>query len=587
MATKPVYVLGVNGNVHDSSVALLRDGEAIFAIEEERLNRHKHFGGAPTLAVKKALEVGGITFADLACVAIPWLAHRYWRYTFFHNLWRAPTWPALHLHEMVAATDRYFLYLNDVRHYAARAPTVTYDHHFCHAASAFLVSPFDEAAILCCDARGEDVSTTWHVGEGRRIRTLRRIGVRHSLGHIYAQITSYLGFGANDEYKVMGLAPYGQPAHLDFFRAAVRLLPGGECRVNRAFFDYYRGYSPRLLVLGPPRREDQPLTRFHMDMAASVQRAFEEWTLHMARHLRRATGKRFLCVAGGCGLNAVANGRLAREAGFDDIYVQPAASDQGLALGAAYARWCIDMGQPRPPPMERADLGLEITTDHIDRALAHAQVEAAVAPDPSLAAARLLAAGKVIGWVFGRSEFGPRALGERSILADPRPVEMRERVNAKIKNREGFRPFAPAIMEEWTDRVFETGRRLPFMVFVYNVRPEWRDRLPAITHVDGSARIQTVDRRLHPEYYRVIEEFHRLTGVPVILNTSFNLQGEPMVETAYDALRTFASSGLDALFLRDRLVVKRPESRALALGEGNAPPARETGDAAGRSVAGW
>ncbi len=550
-------ILGLNGNVHDSSVCLLEDGRIRYAVEEERLNRQKHFGGVPEMALAEVERLLGGSLDGVEWVVIPWLPGRYLRYGIVSNLPRLLSRPALHGHALVDAVDQYIRYRNMEKRYAlAPRRLATVDHHRAHAASAYYVSPFDEAAVLTYDARGEDVSTAlWH-GRGNDLRLVERIPMPHSLGHLYAQITRYLGFGPNDEYKVMGLAGYGSPRFKPFFDRLCRLRPDGTYRIDRSFLDYYRGYSAPLLALGPPRGEGEPIGDFHRDVAASLQAKFEEVALSLATSLRRRTGAKYLCVAGGCGLNGVANGRLLREAGYQDLYVQPAAGDSGLAIGAAVHLWNGVLGRPRGFVMDRVDYGPSYDDDAILSFLRKAKLPHERLEDVPGVAADLIVSGKVIGWFQGRVEMGPRALGHRSILADPRDPQMKDRVNRMIKNREGFRPFAPAVPVERVGEWFEADRPLPFMIVVLPVRPEARARLPAITHVDGTARIQTVSEGTNPLFHALLQAIGGRTGIPVVLNSSFNLQGEPIVCTPADAARTFYSSGLDALVIGSFLLRK-------------------------------
>ncbi|MFH1022524.1 MAG: carbamoyltransferase C-terminal domain-containing protein [Planctomycetota bacterium] len=554
-----MIILGINANVHDSSVAVLEEGRIRYATEEERLNRKKHFGGFPEKALRRALDiVGGPERIDL--VVHPWLPWRFYRYELRENLPRLfGRRVFLHLHQIFAAHNDLAAYLNIERRFRRppwRGRFAHCEHHLAHAASAFYASPFAEAAILTMDARGEAASTRFWVGRGTEITPLGEIRLPHSLGHLYAQITAYLGYGSNDEYKVMGLAPYGRPAYKAWFDGAVELQPRGRYRIRRRHMDYYRGFTAELLRLGPPRSDGTHPDQWQKDMAASLQTRFEDAVLHMTAWLRTSTGMKNLCIAGGCGLNAVVNGRIAREGGFEGVWVQPASSDAGLSLGAALWGAHGLLGQPRTPAMDRADLGDEFSEEEIERTLRRFKIRYARMDNPERTGAEIIAAGGILGWFHGRSEFGPRALGRRSILADPRRPDMKDRVNSVIKNREGYRPFAPACREEDVAEYFEWGGALPFMIFVFPVRQAWRDRLPAITHVDGTARIQTVRRRDNERYWSLIGHFRDLTGVGVVLNTSFNLQGEPIVNSPADAVRTFYSSGLDALLLERFLVRK-------------------------------
>lgn len=554
----PTRVLGVNGNIHDSAVCLLDNGRIAYAVEEERLNRRKHYGGPPDLALASLAAAAGVDWREVDHYAIPWRPWRFLRRNLLDNLARLPGRPALHLHALANTLDQFGRHLQfEKRFRALEKPVAVIEHHLAHAASAFFVSPFAEAAVLTYDARGEDISAMLAYGRDRDIHVIRRVPLPHSLGHMYAQITDYLGFGKNDEYKVMGLAAYGTPRFKSFFEKAVRLEPNGRYRLDRRHIDYYRGYTDALLALGPPRRPDAPITDFHRDVAASVQAHLEEVCAHLAAFLRAETGSRNLCIAGGVGLNGVVNGRLLSGGGLDGLYVQPAAGDAGLAIGAAFHVWHTLLREPRGFVMRQADYGPAFSPEAVAAILDRLGIPSRVLPDPAEEAAERIAAGQVVGWFQGRAEFGPRALGHRSILADPRNPAMKDRVNALVKNRENFRPFAPAIPEEETRDWFDFDPPFPFMIVVLPVRPEKRALIPAVVHVDGSARVQTVHRERDPLFWRLIQAFKKRTGVGVVLNTSFNVQGEPIVNTPEDAVRTFYGSGLDALVLENRLVTKR------------------------------
>lgn len=555
----PERVLGVNGNIHDSAVCLLEDGRIVYAVEEERLNRRKHYGGPPERALATLARETGIDWRAADHIALPWKAWRFLAHNLREDLARVWTRPALHLHSLAHTLDLFARHLQfEKRLRNAGRPLHVVEHHLAHAASAFFVSPFEEAAILTWDARGEDTSTLLSYGKGLDIEAIRRIRLPHSIGHLYAQITDYLGFGKNDEYKVMGLAAYGSPVHKAFFDRALALLPDGDYRIDRRFLDYYRGFTEELLREGPPRGPGEPVTQFHRDVAASLQARLEEAAFHLADFLRRETGSRNLCIAGGVGLNGVANGKLLARGGVDGLYVQPAAGDSGLAIGSAFHVWHTVLRRPRAGfVMRRADFGPAFSQESVAATLRRCKVPFRVTENPAEEGADRIARGEVIGWFQGRSEFGPRALGHRSILADPRDGAMKDRVNALVKNREEFRPFAPALLAEETREYFDADPPFPFMIVVLPVRPEKRPLLGAVTHVDGTARLQTVSRPDDPLFHELISRFKARTGVAAILNTSFNVQGEPIVHTPEDALRTFFASGLDALLIERCLITKR------------------------------
>jgi carbamoyltransferase len=447
------------------------------------------------------------------------------------------------------------------------------EHHRAHAASAFLVSAFDEAAVLTLDGFGDYASTLLGYGHGNRVGVLDRVLFPHSLGIFYTALTQWLGFpNYGDEGKVMGLAPYGDPElHLSRMRR-IALSHEGRFRLGLEYFTHHtqgvemtwaegspavsRIFGPRLEEeLGPARPAGGEMETRHMDVAASLQARLEELVLELCGSLARSTGSRNLCLAGGVALNAVANGRIRPETPFDELYVQPAAGDSGTAVGAAFHVWNESLDQPRGFVMRHAYTGPRYDEGEIESALVTAGLEASTVGDDVLyrMVAERIAAGAVVGWFQGRMELGPRALGNRSILADPRRVEMKDVLNARVKHREAFRPFAPSILAERTGEWFDQSYTSPFMVLVYDVLPEKRALVPAVTHVDGTGRLQTVEEAANPRYYRLIREFELLTGVPILLNTSFN-ESEPIVMSPANALDTFAKTRIDLLVLGNHVV---------------------------------
>jgi carbamoyltransferase len=435
-------------------------------------------------------------------------------------------------------------------------------HHLAHAASAFFVSPFQEAAILTVDGYGERSSALLAKGEGERIRVLRELRFPHSLGSFYAAVTQYLGFRPNcEEGTVMGLAAHGEPRFRSELSEIVRLGDDGSLEVDLSYFDYYREaprrYSRKFIArFGPERRPQDPIQDRHRDLAASAQAVLEDGMIHLARQLRRLTGARNLCLAGGVTLNCVANSRVLEEAGFEDAFIQPAAGDNGSSLGAALYVYHQLLARPRVGVMETDFLGPGFTSEEIARELEERGVSHQRHPDIARVAAERIARGEILGWFQGRMEFGPRALGHRSILADPRRAETKIRLDQQVKRREPFRPYAPAVLREARQDYFLGPGDSPFMLKSYSVRPEKRAGIPAVVHVDGSARVQTVDRERDPLFWQLIKEFEDRSGVPLVLNTSFNARGETIVCTIVDALRCFATTGLDALVLGDCLVQK-------------------------------
>jgi carbamoyltransferase len=562
-------ILGIGGYSHDSAAALVCDGRVVAAVAEERLTRKKHQGGPPRLAAEYCLDSAGLSWDDVDAVAAYMkpgerLAKRLWYRA--RTAARQPLYAAAYAGYELAHNARYVRDMRGLR--GPRSPLRYMAHHPAHAASAFLVSPFECAALLTIDYIGEFTSTWQGVGEGTTIRELHRIDYPHSLGVFYSAITDYLGFQrASDEYKVMGLAPYGQPEYYDDFGRIV--CPNGrlgdyQINLDWTAFQYRPGsklgyFSDKFLNrFGPPRKKGSEFEPRHRNVAASAQLLLEETVLRMARALHEETGLKRLCVAGGVALNCAMNGRLLREGPFEEIYVQPAAGDDGIAIGGAIQLHHELTGAPRGFVMDDARLGPEFTDAQIRAALNEAQQNFETPTDLEARAAQLIGDGNIVGWFQDRAEFGPRALGARSILADPTREDMKDRVNSVVKHRESFRPFAPSCVEENAADYFEGCGRSPFMLFVHRVKPEWRDRLPAITHVDGTARVQTVSATTQPRYHRLLCEFEKLRGVPMVLNTSFNVMGEPIVSSPADAIRCFLGTGIDALVIGNHVVVKRP-----------------------------
>jgi carbamoyltransferase len=437
-------------------------------------------------------------------------------------------------------------------------------HHLCHAASAFLISPYDQAATLTVDGSGEIASTTLGVGQGSRIRIFKEIHFPHSLGYLYVALTHYLGFTPDsDEYKVMALASFGEPRYYEAFKKIIRLKPGGGYEFDLSYFNYQRGIrmpwvSEKFVrAFGPRRRRGAELTRHHYDIAWALQKRLEDAVLHLAGHLHDRTGLRNLCFAGGTALNCRLNQALLRESPFENVFVQPAANDAGTGIGSAFYIW-HGLGRPRDFVLEDMYLGPGYSRTQCRMALDDANLSAEELAEDQLIerTADLLEKGKVVAWFQGRMEMGPRALGNRSILADPRRAEMKDVINSKVKHRESFRPFAPAVLEEAAAEYFQGAIASPYMLFVFPVRPEKIDVIPAVAHVDGTARIQTVTRGANPRFFELLKAFERKTGVPVLLNTSFNVMGEPIVCTPQEAITCYRSTQIDALVLNDFLLVK-------------------------------
>ena len=561
-------ILGISAYYHDAAAALLRDGQLVAAAHEERFTRKRHDPDLPVNAARYCLEAGGIGIDDIDYVVFydkPFIKLERILITYIATFPRSL--PSFTKSMPIWLKEKLWIPRAIGRRLGYRGEVLFAEHHQSHAASAFLASPFEEAAILTCDGVGEWATCTQGVGRGNGFELTREIRFPHSLGLLYSAFTYYLGFKVNSaEYKVMGAAPYGQPRYADtILSELVDLREDGSFRLNMKYFAYDYGLTmtnARFAELfgHPVRPMESEIEDFHWDMAASVQKVTEEIVLRMVRDLHARTGLSKLCMAGGVALNCVANGRILREGPFEDLWVQPAAGDAGGALGAAlFAHNCV-LGKPRAFRMDHAFWGPEYADEAIRDYL-----DARGAPYRQLSrqqvigeTARLLHEEQaVVGWFQGRMEWGPRSLGSRSILADARNRENWQRVNLKIKFRESFRPFAPACLVEKAPEWFDIDRESPYMLLVCQVR-EGRG-VPAVTHVDGSARLQTVKREDHPEFYDLIAEFDRRTGCPVLINTSFNVRGEPIVCSPADAYLCFMRTNMDALVLGNQILLKEEQ----------------------------
>ncbi|MFO7902213.1 MAG: carbamoyltransferase family protein [Planctomycetota bacterium] len=591
-------ILGISAFYHDSAAALIIDGKIVAAVQEERWSRQKHDADFPLRAIDYCLEEGGLTPADLDYVGFydkPLLKFDRLLQTYlayapkgFRSFAKAmPQWLGRKLY--VSREMRRGL----MREYRKRF--IFAEHHESHAASAFYPSPFNEAAILTVDGVGEWTTASFGTGRGGRIDLTHELRFPHSLGMLYTAFTYYCGFKVNSgEYKLMGLAPYGEPRYVeDILDQLIDLKADGSFRMDMRFFNYCQGLTMtsrrfHRLFGGPPRLPESQITRREMDLAASVQAVTEEILLRMGRHVHQVTGMSKLCLAGGVALNCVANGRLLREGPFDGLWIQPAAGDAGGALGVALLIWYQLLGNSRTALPHDAQagsrLGPRAAEQEIERFFK--SVDAVWTRFDGREAlcrrvAELVDDGMVVGWMQGRMEFGPRALGGRSILGDPRSREMQSIMNVKIKFRESFRPFAPAVLEDRASEYFEfpPGQDSPYMLLVANVSPHKRipvtteasgfDKLrhprsvvPAITHVDHSARVQTVNARRYPELHRVIQAFYERTGCPLLINTSFNVRGEPIVRTVEEAYRCFMGTNMDALVVENYLLLKADQPSA-------------------------
>ncbi|MEI7634608.1 MAG: carbamoyltransferase [bacterium] len=570
-------IIGISAFYHDSAAALVADGQLIAAAQEERFSRKKHDDRFPIHAVRYCLAEAGISLNDVDHIVFYDKPFTKFERLLFTYLDQFPRGFSSFIRAMpVWMRDKLWI-KSIIRHELNYKGSILFnDHHLSHAASAFLVSPFGEAAILTVDGVGEWSTSTWGVGRGTTIDLHHETRFPHSLGLLYSAFTYYLGFKVNSaEYKVMGLAPYGKPVYYDKVRETVDWREDGSFKLNIKYFDYLHGLrmtNSRFDALfgGPPRKPETRLTQREFDIAASIQKATDEIMVALARNIQRQTGLKRLCMAGGVALNCVANARVLREAGFDDIFIQPAAGDAGGALGAAYYLYNCVLGHPRSYQMKHAFHGPGFSDNEC-----RGQLDAFGAKYKPLdretltrETAALITANHVVGWFQGRMEFGPRALGGRSILADARDPAMKDKLNMKIKFREGFRPFAPSVIEECAAEYFDLrdGIASPFMLLVADVREDKRV-IPSVTHVDGSARLQTVSCAEAPLYHELISEFGRQTGVPVIINTSFNVRGEPIVCTPTDAYRCFMRTNMDYLVVGTFLLDKRDQ-----------PPFNDKGD---------
>jgi carbamoyltransferase len=596
-----MYILGISCFYHDSAAALLEDGVLVAAAEEERFSRKKHDYGFPRAAIDFCLRQAGVSGADLDYVVFYEKPLVKFERILMTTLATFPrSWETFG-EAMIAWFDQK-LWIKSLlaSHLGLPAERVLFvDHHLSHAASAFFASPFDKAATLTVDGVGEWTTATlgkamadWN-GIGRNeIELFSEIKFPHSLGLLYSAFTAFLGFRVNNgEYKVMGMAPYGRPTRVDDVYKLIEVGQDGSFRLNMNYFCFHhsasRTFNGRFEALfGEPRVHDSifytPTThpkkdhpqwddqvaqrnQHYADIAASIQRVTEDTLLKMARHVHERTGLKKLCMAGGVALNSVANGRILRETPFEEVWIQPAAGDSGGALGAALYTYHVLLSKPRKFMQEHNYWGQGYTSNEVQAALDRASVQYQRTDDQEKLARLMvddLLAGKVIGLFQGRFEWGPRALGNRSILADPRQAEMKEIVNTKIKFREPFRPFAPVVLEERAEEYYagltDVRRHYPvrYMLMVFPVRDDRRALIPAVTHEGGTGRIQTVRREWNPLYYQVVERFAEETGVPVLLNTSFNLRGEPIVNTPENALNTFGKSGIDTLYIENFVVRK-------------------------------
>jgi carbamoyltransferase len=575
-------ILGINAYHGNASAAILCDGKLVAAVEEERFNRVKYAAGFPVAAIRYCLQAAGITLAEVDHVAVPRNPYARLGTKLLYAL-RMPSFARERAKVLAKFTGipETLAAAFDVAPEKLKAKFHRVEHHVAHLASTFYCSPFEEAALLSADGLGDFASSMWGAGLGRRMNFHGSVAFPHSLGLYYSAVTQYLGFlKFGDEYKVMGLGAYGEPEFLPEFREIVH-SNGTRFHLKLKYFTHHRTgpemswaeadktpvlgkmYSDEMpRKLGPARAPEAPIEQRHKNLACSLQARLEEVYLGMLQRLHTETGMKSVCLAGGVAFNCVANGRIPTSTGFENVYVHPAAGDAGLAVGAAQFVWHQVLGNPRGFVMKHAYWGPEFSREEIRKAVNASRLRENGCAVSELAEEELLrktagiiADGKILGWFQGRAEWGPRALGNRSIVADPRKPEMKEILNQRIKHREIFRPFAPSILAEKTGEWFEQSHPSPFMTMAYAVKREKRDKIPASTHVDGTGRLQTVTTTANPRYWRLISEFERQTGVPVVLNTSFN-DNEPIVCKPPEAIDCFARTQMDALVLGDFLITR-------------------------------
>jgi carbamoyltransferase len=575
-----MYILGLNAFHGDSSVCILKDGKVVVALEEERIRRIKHWAGFPTEAIKYCLKDAGITIKDIDHITISRDPSA--------NVFKKIKHTLKNKVSLSAVLDRYSnsKKTKSVKALLAeefgipenqiKAEVHNIEHHRSHLASAFFASPFEEAALVSIDGFGDFTSTMIAVGKGKNIDVLNAVHFPHSVGIFYTSFTQYLGFPKyGDEYKIMGLAPYGKPIYVDKLKDVIRFTEDGLFKLNLKYFTHHINgvkmswesgepdiesiFSNYMIEkFGPARKKEDELTQYHKDLAASVQKICEELIFHVLNHLQKRTGLKNLCIAGGVAQNSVANGKVLQNTTFDKVYIPSAGHDAGTSIGSALYLYNHILKQARVEPMYSAALGSHYSNAEIEEYLKSQKVTYSKYNDEELydKVTDCIIGGGVVGWFQGRAEFGPRALGHRSIIADPRRADAKEILNLKIKRRESFRPFAPSILREAVADYFVNADSVPFMEKVYVIKEEMRSKIPAVTHVDGTGRLQSVDVKTEPRYHALISAFNKKTGIPILLNTSFN-ENEPIVNTPANALDCFLRTKMDMLVLENFIVTER------------------------------
>jgi carbamoyltransferase len=576
-----MYILGLNAYHADSSAAIFKDGVMIAATEEERFRRQKHWAGFPSMAVQFCLKEAGISLAQVDYIAIGRDPSAKMNKKLLFLLknpgggWNAVLDRVKNARKVASLEEEFVLLDNTIDKATIKSKIFQVEHHRSHLASAFFASPFEESALLSIDGSGDFTTTMTGIGKGNQIEVLDSIDFPHSAGLFYTAFTQLLGFPHyGDEYKVMGLAPYGEPKYVDKLKDVLNFESNGLFTLDLKYFrsaksgiiSYGDDHVPVVAPLysasltekfGAVRKKDEPLTQYHKDMASSVQRITEELIFHILNHLQKRTGLNNVCIAGGVAQNSVANGKLTRNTGFKNVYIPSAGHDAGISMGAALYVYNHIKQQPRSAPIWSAYTGSRSSNEEIEQYLRSRNISFKRYSDEELyekVTDQLINAG-VVGWFNGRAEFGPRALGARSILADPRRADAKDLLNAKIKRRESFRPFAPSILKEYVSEYFEVTDEVPFMEKVFPIKKEKHSLIPAVTHVDGTGRLQTVDKNVTPRYYQLIETFRKKTGVPILLNTSFN-ENEPIVNSPEHALECFLRTNMDMLVLENCVVTR-------------------------------
>jgi carbamoyltransferase len=576
-----MYILGLNAYHADSSAAIFKDGKMIAATEEERFRRQKHWAGFPSMAVQFCLKEAGISLSQVDHIAIGRDPSAKMNKKLLFLLknpgggFNAVLDRLKNARKVASLEEEFFQLDSTVDKSVIKSRIHQVEHHRSHLASAFFASPFEESALLSIDGSGDFTTTMTGIGKGNQIEVLDSVDFPHSAGLFYTAFTQLLGFPHyGDEYKVMGLAPYGEPKYVDKLKEVLLFGDNGLFTLNLKYFRSAKSgiisygddhipvvaplYSEALVEkFGAVRKKEEPLSQYHKDMAASIQRVTEELIFHILNHLQKKTGLNNICIAGGVAQNSVANGKLTRNTGFKNVYIPSAGHDAGISMGAALYVYNQIKQQPRSEPIWSAYTGSRFTNDEIEQYLQSRNITYKRYADEELyekVADQLIDAG-VVGWFNGRAEFGPRALGARSILADPRRTDAKDLLNAKIKRRESFRPFAPSILKEYVSEYFEVTDEVPFMEKVFPIKKEKQALIPAVTHADGTGRLQTVDKAVTPRYYKLIETFGKKTGVPILLNTSFN-ENEPIVNSPHDALECYLRTSMDMLVLENCVITR-------------------------------